>query len=659
MQRPLSTVQAHATATILLVDDEITNVAVLQGILASAGYRIVVARNGREALEAITQQAPDLILLDVMMPEIDGFEVCRQVKAAPQWCHIPIIIITALDEPDDYTRALDCGADDFMTKPFTVAVLLARVRGYLRAKQAMEELRTAKEAAEAASLAKSQFLANMSHELRTPLNAIIGYSEMLAEEGAGASQELYLSDMRKIYTAGKQLLALINDILDLSKIEAGKMTLSLETFDVTDMIRDVVTTIEPLLAKNANTLKVHLANEVGSIRSDLTKVRQSVLNLLSNACKFTAQGSVALAVTRDTIGEQDWLSVRVSDTGIGMSPEQLQQLFQPFMQADASMTRRYGGTGLGLTITQRLCHLLGGDITVESALGQGSTFTICLPAATDARPPQDARQMDQYLSCATAGSLLPSSDLATILVIDDDPMARDLLARLLTREGFQVVTAASGAEGLRLARAIRPMTITLDVLMTDTDGWSVLAALKADPELASIPVVMLTIADERGKGFALGAAEYLTKPIDGTRLSSMLQRYRVQGASEVVLLVEDDAALRELLRRQLHKVGWAVVEATNGQEALARLAETRYVAILLDLMMPEMDGFTFLTELRKVDTSTPVIIISAKEITPEDRLRLNGAVTAILQKGQYTCEHLLHQVRELARARKPSEPTAS
>jgi CheY-like chemotaxis protein len=203
------------------------------------------------------------------------------------------------------------------------------------------------------------------------------------------------------------------------------------------------------------------------------------------------------------------------------------------------------------------------------------------------------------------------------------------------------------------------MTITLDVLMTDTDGWSVLAALKADPELASIPVVMLTIADERGKGFALGAAEYLTKPIDGTRLSSMLQRYRVQGASEVVLLVEDDAALRELLRRQLHKVGWAVVEATNGQEALARLAETRYVAILLDLMMPEMDGFTFLTELRKVDTSTPVIIISAKEITPEDRLRLNGAVTAILQKGQYTCEHLLHQVRELARARKPSEPTAS
>jgi CheY-like chemotaxis protein len=234
-------------------------------------------------------------------------------------------------------------------------------------------------------------------------------------------------------------------------------------------------------------------------------------------------------------------------------------------------------------------------------------------------------------------------------VIDDDPLARDLLARLLTKEGFQVVTAASGPEGLRLARAVRPMTITLDVLMTDMDGWSVLTALKADPELATIPVVMLTITDEQDKGFTLGAADYLTKPIDTTRLSSVLQRYRGKGASEVVLIVEDEAGLRELMRRQLHKAGWAVAEAANGQEALARLAETRYVAILLDLMMPEMDGFTFLTELRKVDPSTPVIIISAKELTPEDRLRLNGAVTTILQKGAYTGPDLLRHIGDLVK----------
>jgi CheY-like chemotaxis protein/anti-sigma regulatory factor (Ser/Thr protein kinase) len=649
MQMQPPTLQANATATILLVDDEMTNIAVLQGVLASAGYQILVASNGREALDAIAQHAPDLILLDVMMPEIDGFEVCRRVKASPQWSHIPIIIITALDEPDDYARALDCGADDFMTKPFTFAVLLARVRGYLRAKQAMEELRAAKETAEAASLAKSQFLANMSHELRTPLNAIIGYSEMLAEEAAESGQDLFLSDLRKIHTAGKQLLALINDILDLSKIEAGKMTLSLETFDVADVIHDVVTTIEPLLAKNANTLEVHVADDVGTIHSDLTKMRQSVLNLLSNACKFTEQGTVALAVTRETMEGRDWLSCRVSDTGIGMSPEQLQKLFQPFTQADASTTRRYGGTGLGLTITQRLCRMLGGDIMVESALGQGSTFTIRLPAETDVAPNQDARQTGQHLSSATSVSLTPPSDLPTVLVIDDDPLARDLLARLLTKEGFQVVTAASGPEGLRLARAVRPMTITLDVLMTDMDGWSVLTALKADPELATIPVVMLTITDEQDKGFTLGAADYLTKPIDTTRLSSVLQRYRGKGASEVVLIVEDEAGLRELMRRQLHKAGWAVAEAANGQEALARLAETRYVAILLDLMMPEMDGFTFLTELRKVDPSTPVIIISAKELTPEDRLRLNGAVTTILQKGAYTGPDLLRHIGDLVK----------
>jgi signal transduction histidine kinase len=375
------TATTEAPATILVVDDEPTNVAVLERVLESAGYQLTSASNGREALAILAQGPPDLVLLDIVMPEIDGFEVCRQIKTSPQWCDIPVIMLTGLNDEEDYARAIACGADDFMTKSCAAPVLLARVRGYVRVKQAMEQLRTAKAAAEAANLAKSQFLANMSHELRTPLNAIIG-CEMLLEEAEARDQEGLPSDLQKIHTAGKHLLVLINDILDLSKIEAGKMALCLETFAVAGMIQEIVTTIEPLVAKNANTLVVQVAEGVGTIHSDSTKIRQSLLNLLSNACKFTTQGTLTLVVRRAMQENAERVLFQIQDTGIGLSPAKIEKLFQPFTQADASTTRKYSGTGLGLAITQRFCHMLGGDLTVESRLEQGSTFTIRLPVAT-------------------------------------------------------------------------------------------------------------------------------------------------------------------------------------------------------------------------------------------------------------------------------------
>jgi signal transduction histidine kinase/CheY-like chemotaxis protein len=511
------------------------------------------------------------------------------------------------------------------------------------------QLRKTTELAEAATQAKSSFLANMSHELRTPLNAIIGYSEMLQEEAEDLGQEGFLPDLNNIHVAGKHLLNLINDILDLSKIEAGKMDLFFETFDVPTIIRDVVATIRPLIEKNANTLQVDCADDLGDMHADLTKVRQALFNLLSNASKFTKEGTIKLEVMQEAVNGNPWIRFRVSDTGIGMTPEQMGKLFQAFSQADASTMRDYGGTGLGLAISRKFCQMMGGDITVESIFGQGSTFTIQLPGeVADRKVPQAPR----------AGDLPPHAvhvpeGAPTVLVIDDDPTVRDLMQRFLNKEGLRVVAAADGKEGLRLAKSERPDAITLDVLMPGMDGWAVLTALKADRKLADIPVIMVTIVDEKQVGYALGATDYLTKPVDWKRLTGILRQYQHADAACRVFVVEDDARTRKMLCSRLKKHGWLVTEAENGRVALERMAEQVPDLILLDLMMPEMDGFQFVDQLRLNENwrSIPTILITAKDLTKEDRRRLNGHVEDILRKGAYNPEELLGEVCDLVKTR--------
>ena len=513
-----------------------------------------------------------------------------------------------------------------------------------------------------ANQAKSSFLAKMSHELRTPMNAIIGYSEILLEDATDNANQSAIDDLGKILSAARHLLGLINDVLDLSKIEAGRMDLFLETFDVGTLVREATTTVAPLIEKKQNRLVIDCPEQVGVMHADTTKLRQILLNLLSNASKFTTNGKVSLAVSRGVIGPGECIVIKVSDNGIGMTPEQMGRLFQTFSQADASTTAKFGGTGLGLAISRQFARLMGGDVTAASEPGKGSTFTVWIPvqvapvrttaapfevtATRATTPPMPVAPKPAAAPAPVAAA--PNHAAARVLIIDDDKSVHASLNQLLGREGYVIVGVPS-KEGRARAKEFHPDVVILGTLVPEVDGWNLLAQFKADAELSAIPVILLTMVDDvKTAGSAIGAADYLIKPVDGTKLLPILDKLCAERKETSILVVEDDPPTRLMVSRLIEREGWLAVPAENGRRALELLKTFTPSVVLLDLLMPEVDGFSVLREMRGNPQwrGIPVVVLTSLDLTGEVRKLLQQQAERVLQKGRYTKEELLKEVRD-------------
>jgi signal transduction histidine kinase/DNA-binding response OmpR family regulator len=506
-------------------------------------------------------------------------------------------------------------------------------------REARDVAEAARREAESASRTKSAFLANMSHELRTPLNAIIGYSEMMIEDAEDNGNANSADDLHKISGAGKHLLKLINDILDLSKIEAGRMEVFLETKSVSAIVEEVRSLAAPLAMANNNTFDVHLGEDVGFVDTDVIKLKQSLLNIVSNACKFSKNGKVSVTAERTVGVLGPELRFSIADSGIGMSEEQVAKLFQPFVQADSSTTREFGGTGLGLAITKQFCRMLGGDVFVESKLGEGSVFTLVLPTS-QAKHVEPAEQFAE--STGVDGA-------TTILVVDDDTDVHELIGAMLMREGYKVLHAMNGADAVIRARRERPAAILLDIMMPQTDGWTVLNELKSDSLLCDIPVIIHSMLDERPRSLSKGAAEFLSKPVERTRLVSVIQRY-AGSAKGVVLIIDDQEADRVYLAQALESIGMTAVVVDGGPAALDWLNENpRPDAVLLDIMMPDLDGFAVLASLRDRPnlSDVSVIVLTAKELTRSETRFLRERGGVVIAKGPNARATVLGALRQV------------
>ena len=504
-----------------------------------------------------------------------------------------------------------------------------------------KELFFAKEKAESAAQAKSEFLANMSHELRTPLNAILGFCEILIEDATELKQDGVVSDLEKIHTSGIDLLALINDILDLSKIEVKKIDINISSFEMKNLVNSVKTTLEPYAKINRNNIQINLPKKSIVVSSDELKIRQILFNLLTNACKNSEESDINLTITRETVKKDQYIVFKVQDFGVGIPKNKMKEIFEPFNQGNIIDNSKLKGTGLGLTISKTYSELLGGYIHVKSKEGLGSTFTSYIL--------QDyyrKKGKSEEYKIVEIPQISPFPQKGKILIIDDDINFLDLIDRRLSKEGYLVFTANNGKSGLIKANKLVPDIIILDIVMPDMDGWTVYKKLKRTPLLAQIPVIIVTIGDYEKMAKDFGVVDFLAKPIKWKTLNIILSKYKIIGKSKHILVIDDDSATRIILRKMLVKDGWRVDEAENGKVALDRIKKEKPELILLDLLMPVMDGFKFLKVIKGKDSLTdiPIIVITSKDLTADDYSYLTANVDRVIQKGDYTRKEIINRI---------------
>ncbi len=500
--------------------------------------------------------------------------------------------------------------------------------------------------AESSARLKSEFLANFSHEIRTPLNGIIGYCDLLMREEGQRLTPHGRRDLNVVKSNAKTLLALINDILDLSKIEAGRAEIVVERVDLQELGDECLATVKEYLKGKSVELSTNIHPRVQHVRTDALKLRQVLLNLLSNAAKFTESGEIVLSA--DASGNE--LVINVEDTGVGIPSDQLPYIFEKFRQVDGSTTRKVGGTGLGLAIVRELSKLLGGNVTVTSSLGRGSTFTVRLSGVLEGENLGESRELDRPVSVEdVAGVVLPMVTTGgTVLVVDDDPLVQQLMMGQLEPAGFKVAVAGDGIAALKKAREIRPQAIILDILLPKMDGWQVLSQLKSDPALASIPVILVSVEEQRARGFSLGACEYLVKPVEPEQLVEVVRRsLGTSVTSAEVLVVDDDASTRELVSRNLRRAGFSTTEARNGEDALLKARVSPPSLVVLDLMMPNLDGFEVLRRMRAEKLQVPVVVLTGKTLSGEEQSVLRDGFAGFVQKGGHALEDVIGQAKGL------------
>lgn len=676
-------------ASVLVVDDNPAMLASLSAVVAGMGLQVVPASSGREALRQLLQRDFALVLLDVNMPVMDGFETAALIHGRPRSAHLPIIFVTAeAGGESDRFRGYNLGAVDFIQSPILPDILRAKLRVFAdlfylnrRLRQQADDLRrSSKEisrkniALEQASRMKSEFLATMSHELRTPLNAIIGFADAMQNGLAGdmsPQQREYLGD---ILGSGEHLLSLINDILDLSKIEAGKFELRMEELDIVPLLESSLTVIKDRAVRR--NVDVQLRTDLtGSMWTDRRHLRQIIYNLLSNAEKFTPDGGRVVLTARQvpysvpaqtrcvvSLDAQPeaaayYLEIAVTDTGIGIGETEIERLFQPFVQLDSSLSRQYEGTGLGLALVKHLVQLHHGCLAVDSQAGAGSRFTVWLPC------PEAPEAGGAPSSSRHSQSTFPTSghDSALALMIEDDAVASDLIRHHLEKEGLQVVQATTGEDGLEKARRLHPRLITLDLRLPGMDGWQCLQRLKQDQMTAATPVVIISMADDARRGIALGAAAILQKPVDGQELSRVLAKLHLPREEQPpsVLIVDDDPRALEILSLQLEAGHYRVLRAHGGCEAIAMAMGTPVDLMVLDLMMPGLSGFDVVDALQSQSRTSgiPVLIVTAKQVSQEDIDTLNGYVLRIIEKSEFRSDAFIKEVhRALLTSRKLPPP---